>query len=46
MNQPDHGTKFLLKVNVRQLFYFTKYLPEYLINTMENDNDRLSTSLE
>ena len=35
-----------VKVRVRLLFYFTKYLSENLENTTEHDRERLSTSLE
>ena len=33
-----------VKVHVRKLFHFTKYLPENLDNTSEDDEERLSTS--
>ena len=35
-----------VKVRVRLLIYFTKYIPENLKNTTENDKERLSNSFE
>ena len=34
------------RIRIRELFYFTKYLPENLVNTIEDDKERLSTSFE
>ena len=34
-----------VKVHVREVFYFTKYLPENLINTTEDNKERLTSLL-
>ena len=47
----DHGStrscdQISLKVRVRLLFYFKKYLPKNLENTTKHDRKRLLTSFE